>query len=188
MQGTSGDEDAAAGSSRLLQCAAVNSFIIIVSSAHYYIILLEVISRYCHITTITSSFHHHHHFSWCPVNFGVQVVSMAADNVIKVWDLRNHRCIQTIADVDWPSQEDAHPSAMMYDPARCVDLLPSHTYTQDSACTSILCMAVWNLSHSPYTWARQACSAHMIGSYLFLQSREKSSLQKGCMQSAWSSC
>ncbi|KAL0018315.1 hypothetical protein WJX77_008577 [Trebouxia sp. C0004] len=47
-----------------------------------------------------------------------QVVSMAADNVIKVWDLRNHRCIQTIADVDWPSQEDAHPSAMMYDPAR----------------------------------------------------------------------
>ncbi len=50
-----------------------------------------------------------------------QVVSMAADNVIKVWDLRNHRCIQTIADVDWPSQEDAHPSAMMYDPARSVD-------------------------------------------------------------------
>jgi len=53
---------------------------------------------------------------------------MAADNVIKVWDLRNHRCIQTIADVDWPSQEDAHPSAMMYDPARCAVLLPSHTY------------------------------------------------------------
>lgn len=43
---------------------------------------------------------------------------MAADNVIKVWDLRNHRCIQTIADVDWPSQEDAHPSVMIYDPAR----------------------------------------------------------------------
>ena len=55
---------------------------------------------------------------------------MAADNVIKVWDLRNHRCIQTIADVDWPSQEDAHPSAMMYDPARCAVLLPSHTYNK----------------------------------------------------------
>ena len=51
---------------------------------------------------------------------------MAADNVIKVWDLRNHRCIQTITDVDWPSQEDAHPSAMMYDPARSAVLLPSH--------------------------------------------------------------
>ena len=48
----------------------------------------------------------------------VQVVSMAADNVIKVWDLRNHRCIQTITDLDWPSQEDAHPCVMMYDPAR----------------------------------------------------------------------
>lgn len=47
-----------------------------------------------------------------------QVVSMAADNVIKVWDLRNHRCIQTITDLDWPSQEDAHPCVMMYDPAR----------------------------------------------------------------------
>ena len=71
---------------------------------------------------------------------------MAADNVIKVWDLRNHRCIQTIADVDWPSQEDAHPSAMMYDPARCAVLLPSRTYKK-----------------SPNTWARQACSAHVIG-------------------------
>lgn len=81
----------------------------------------------------------------CPVKFGVQVVSMAADNVIKVWDLRNHRCIQTIADVDWPSQEDAHPSAMMYDPARCAVLLPSHIYKK-----------------LPYTWARLACSAHVI--------------------------
>lgn len=43
---------------------------------------------------------------------------MAADNVIKVWDLRNHRCIQTITDLDWPSQEDAHPCVMMYDTAR----------------------------------------------------------------------
>lgn len=43
---------------------------------------------------------------------------MAADNVVKVWDLRNHRCVQTIIDADWPSQEDAHPSAMMYDPVK----------------------------------------------------------------------
>lgn len=43
---------------------------------------------------------------------------MAADNVVKVWDLRNHRCVQTITDADWPSQEDAHPSAMMYDPVK----------------------------------------------------------------------
>ena len=58
----------------------------------------------------------------CPIDehaAAAQVVSMAADNVIKVWDLRNHRCIQTITDLDWPSQEDAHPCVMMYDPARC---------------------------------------------------------------------
>ena len=59
----------------------------------------------------------------------LQVVSMAADNIIKVWDLRNHRCVQTIADLDWPSPEDAHPSAMMYDPSRwdfcTVALVPS---------------------------------------------------------------
>ncbi len=48
---------------------------------------------------------------------------MAADNVMKVWDLRNHQCIQTIADADWPSREDAHPSAMMYDPVRSAPLL-----------------------------------------------------------------
>lgn len=48
---------------------------------------------------------------------------MAADNVIKVWDLRNHRCIQTITDLDWPSQEDAHPCVMMYDTARSASLL-----------------------------------------------------------------
>ena len=48
----------------------------------------------------------------------VQVISMAADNVVKVWDLRNHRCVQTITDADWPSQEDAHPTAMMYDPGK----------------------------------------------------------------------
>ena len=54
----------------------------------------------------------------CSQTFALQVVSMAADSVIKVWDLRNHRCIQTIADLDWPSPEDAHPSAMMYDPSR----------------------------------------------------------------------
>lgn len=58
----------------------------------------------------------------------VQVVSMAADNVIKVWDLRNHRCIQTITDLDWPSLEDAHPCVMMYDTARSASLfcLPSN--------------------------------------------------------------
>ncbi len=78
------------------------------------------------------------------IGFGVQVVSMAADNVIKVWDLRNHRCIQTITDVDWPSQEDAHPSAMMYDPARSAVLLPSHIYKK-----------------LPCKWARLACSAQV---------------------------
>lgn len=53
-----------------------------------------------------------------PFSFNVQVISMAADNVVKVWDLRNHRCVQTIIDADWPSQEDAHPTAMMYDPVK----------------------------------------------------------------------
>ena len=61
---------------------------------------------------------------------------MAADNVIKVWDLRNHRCMQTITDVDWPSQEDAHPSTMMYDPARSATT--THLHTREHIVFSLL--------------------------------------------------
>ena len=48
----------------------------------------------------------------------MQVMSLAADHIIKVWDLRTQGCLQTIAPSDWPVAEDAHPSALMYDGGR----------------------------------------------------------------------
>ena len=45
----------------------------------------------------------------------LQVLSLAADHVIKVGDLRTQSCLQTIAPQDWATPEDAHPSAMVYD-------------------------------------------------------------------------
>lgn len=47
-----------------------------------------------------------------------QVVSLAADHVIKVWDLRTQGCLQTIAPVNWSHPEDAHPTALLYDAPR----------------------------------------------------------------------
>ena len=76
------------------------------------------------------------------VTAGCQVVSLAADHVIKVWvrapvlllkcavsgcghaghplraqDLRSSRCMQTIDEADWRAPEDARPTALMYDAA-----------------------------------------------------------------------
>lgn len=48
----------------------------------------------------------------------MQVLSMAADHVIKVWDLRTQGCLQTIAPADWVAPEDANPTAMSYDVTR----------------------------------------------------------------------
>lgn len=47
-----------------------------------------------------------------------QVFTLAMDKVIKVWDLRTHRCLQTICDEDWPNTMDAKPHCIMYDNTR----------------------------------------------------------------------
>ena len=44
-----------------------------------------------------------------------QVISMATDKVIKTWDLRMQRCLQTITPHDWPEAQDARPSAICFD-------------------------------------------------------------------------
>ncbi len=48
----------------------------------------------------------------------MQVISLGADSVIKVHDLRTNRCLQTIAAYDWPSPADAKPAALLYDARR----------------------------------------------------------------------
>jgi hypothetical protein len=52
-----------------------------------------------------------------------QVISLDADSVIKVHDLRTNRCLQTIAGHDWPAAADAKPAALVYDARRRCDAL-----------------------------------------------------------------
>ena len=47
-----------------------------------------------------------------------QVISLGADSVIKVHDLRTNLCLQTIAAHDWPAAADAKPAALLYDARR----------------------------------------------------------------------
>lgn len=46
------------------------------------------------------------------------VISLSLDRSVKVWDLRNHKCLQTIEADDWPKHVDAHASCMTYDKIR----------------------------------------------------------------------
>ncbi|KAF5835754.1 WD40-repeat-containing domain protein [Dunaliella salina] len=45
------------------------------------------------------------------------VFTLSLDKVIKVWDLRTHRCLQTITQDDWKKTEDTEskPHSLMYD-------------------------------------------------------------------------
>ena len=40
---------------------------------------------------------------------------MSGDKTIKVWDLRNHKCLQTITPDDWTRREESKPHCLMYD-------------------------------------------------------------------------
>jgi hypothetical protein len=64
--------------------------------------------------------------SCCCLFLLLQVISMAADKVIKIWDLRNHRCIQTITDTDWPTPEDNKPYSLIYDSSRSRMVTAAH--------------------------------------------------------------
>lgn len=41
--------------------------------------------------------------------------TMSVDKTIKVWDLRNHRCLQTICQDDWMKTEESRPNCLTYD-------------------------------------------------------------------------
>ena len=51
---------------------------------------------------------------------------MGTDKVIKIWDLRNHRCLQTITDMDWLRFEDNQPNALVYDSQRARLVTAAH--------------------------------------------------------------
>ena len=43
---------------------------------------------------------------------------MSSDKVIKLWDLRNNRCMQTLTEKSWPHPSHAYPTAMTCVPRR----------------------------------------------------------------------
>ena len=47
----------------------------------------------------------------------MQVISLATDLAIKVWDLKGQRCVQTIEAKDWPEAQDAKPGSIWFDDA-----------------------------------------------------------------------
>ncbi|KAL4420053.1 hypothetical protein ABPG77_007492 [Micractinium sp. CCAP 211/92] len=55
-----------------------------------------------------------------------QVITLAEDHTVRVWDLRNHKCVQTIGRTDWLRPEDGKPSAMAYDTSRRRLVCASH--------------------------------------------------------------
>ena len=46
------------------------------------------------------------------------IITLSLDRTAKVWDLRNHKCIQTIAPEDWPKHVQQQASCMIYDRVR----------------------------------------------------------------------
>ncbi|KAF8071365.1 hypothetical protein HT031_001449 [Scenedesmus sp. PABB004] len=46
------------------------------------------------------------------------VFTLSTDHTIKLWDLRNHRCLQTMTPDDWSRAEDSAPTCMAYDSTR----------------------------------------------------------------------
>lgn len=73
---------------------------------------------------------------------GLQVISMASDSVIKLWDLRNNRCMQTIAEKAWPHPSHAHPTAMLFEPRR---------------------RRVVTIEHQPMYWKHMCCADDQQG-------------------------
>lgn len=45
-------------------------------------------------------------------------MSLSTDHVIRLWDLRNQKCLQTIVPTDWPRKEDSLPTSILYDGVR----------------------------------------------------------------------
>ena len=64
------------------------------------------------------------------------MISLGADSVIKIHDLRTNRCLQTIAAHDWLAAADAKPAALLYDARRRRDAL--HLPRLSKPCTACL--------------------------------------------------
>lgn len=47
-----------------------------------------------------------------------QVATLSDDAVLRLWDLRTHKCVQALGKADWARPEDARPSAIAYDRPR----------------------------------------------------------------------
>jgi WD40 repeat protein len=47
-----------------------------------------------------------------------QLISLSSDHIIKLWDLRTNKCVQTVAEDDWIKPDEAQPNAMAYDGTR----------------------------------------------------------------------
>ncbi|PRW05751.1 WD repeat-containing on Y chromosome-like [Chlorella sorokiniana] len=55
-----------------------------------------------------------------------QVITLSDDHVVRVWDLRNHKCVQALGRQDWLRPEDSKPSAIAYDSSRRRLVCASH--------------------------------------------------------------
>ena len=43
------------------------------------------------------------------------LMSLGSDHLVKIWDLRTNKCLQTIGEEDWARREEAKPVALLYD-------------------------------------------------------------------------
>ncbi|KAK9827807.1 hypothetical protein WJX74_003219 [Apatococcus lobatus] len=71
-----------------------------------------------------------------------QVISMSSDSIIKLWDLRNNRCMQTLTEKSWAHTSHAHPAAMIYEPRR---------------------NRVVTIQHQPMYWRHMCCADDQQG-------------------------
>lgn len=51
-------------------------------------------------------------------DYWVQIISMSSDGVIKLWDLRNNKRLQTIDSSIWKEMGERSPTCMVYDGSR----------------------------------------------------------------------
>lgn len=78
-----------------------------------------------------------------------QLISMSTDKVVKIWDIRSHKCLQTIVDkgVYWPENR---MSAMTLDPKQRAivtagtKLKQWHRVTRDNVGVRPMCQAMYN--------------------------------------------
>eukprot|EP00887_Chlorella_sp_A99_P002238 scaffold10.g2238.t1 len=78
-----------------------------------------------------------------------EVLTLTEDGIVRLWDLRNHKCIQALRKQDWPRPEDCRPTTMLYDVPR------------RRLVTAVHKPATWGLAAPPAeaTHDRELCAA-----------------------------